>query len=161
MPDDQKGKPTLEDFEVTKVFKDRIHERHAFTLKIQGDDFKGHYHEDKIHWLHPHPKQTFEGDKISIIERAIHRMMGKHGVNSGIQEIEIKPAFEDRIHERQQFTLQIHGDEYKGFIHEGEIQWFHPQPHQKLSESHLEAIESDIHEKAAEHHKEDADPKGR
>ena len=63
-------------------------------------------------------------------------------------------AFEDRPHERRQVILKVHGEEFKGFVHEGEIQWFHPHPHQKLKDEHVEAIETEIHEKVADTSKE-------
>ncbi|MFD4816286.1 hypothetical protein [Peribacillus butanolivorans] len=151
MPEDKNAKPELEDFEVEKVFENRVHERHAFTFKVQGEEFKGHFHEDEIHWLHPHPKQTIGESKVDIIENTIHSLMRHYGISKEIKDLEIKPAFEDRVHERRQFSLQVQGEEFKGFVHEGEIQWFHPQPKQKLEEDLVEAIESEIHEKVAEH----------
>ncbi|MET3317856.1 UNVERIFIED_ORG: hypothetical protein ABIC97_000942 [Peribacillus simplex] len=151
MPEDKNAKPELEDFEVETVFENRVHERHAFTFKVQGEEFKGHFHEDEIHWLHPHPKQTIDESKVDIIETTIHSLMRHYGISKEIKDLEIKPAFEDRVHERRQFSLQVQGEEFKGFVHEGEIQWFHPQPKQKLEEDLVEAIESEIHEKVAEH----------
>ncbi|AXN38861.1 hypothetical protein [Peribacillus butanolivorans] len=151
MPEDKNAKPELEDFEVEKVFENRVHERHAFTFKVQGEEFKGHFHEDEIHWLHPHPKQMIGGSKVDIIETTIHSLMRHYGISKEIKDLELKPAFEDRVHERRQFSLQVQGEEFKGFVHEGEIQWFHPQPKQKLEEDLVEAIESEIHEKVAEH----------
>ncbi|MEH7342291.1 hypothetical protein V7122_00145 [Bacillus sp. JJ1532] len=147
MPDE---KPVIENFEVEKLYEDRPHERHAFTFKVQGDEYKGHYHEDEIIWLHPHPKQMIGESKIDTIETTIHSLMRQHGISSGIEDLELMPAFEDRMHERQAFTLQVHGEEFKGFVHQGEIQWFHPQPMHKLGDDHIEAIESEIHEKVAE-----------
>ena len=64
MPEDKNAKPELEDFEVETVFENRVHERHAFTFKVQGEEFKGHFHEDEIHWLHPHPKQMIGEKKL-------------------------------------------------------------------------------------------------
>ncbi|WNS74966.1 hypothetical protein RRV45_19110 [Bacillus sp. DTU_2020_1000418_1_SI_GHA_SEK_038] len=150
MPEEKKGKPVIEDFEVEKLFEDRPHERHAFSFKVQGDEYKGHYHEDEIIWLHPHPKQMIGESKVDTIEATIQSLMRQYGISSGIEDLELMPAFEDRIHERQAFTLQVQGEEFKGFVHKGEIQWFHPQPQQKLEEEHIEAIESEIHEKIAE-----------
>ena len=43
------------------------------------------------------------------------------GFHIEIQDIEMKLAFEDRRHERHQVTLKVHGEEFKGFVHEGEI----------------------------------------
>lgn len=150
MPDNN-AKPKLEDFEVETVFEDRVHERLAFTFKIEGNEFKGHFHEDEIFWLHPHPKQIIDESKVAAIEATIQSSMRQHGISKEIKELELKPAFEDRIHERHQFSLQVQGDEFKGFIHEGEIQWFHPHPQQKHEDEIVQAMESEIHEKVAEH----------
>ena len=149
MPEENNAKPILKDFEVEPVFKNRVHERYAFTFKIHGDEFKGHFHEDEIQWLHPHPKQMIGENEIETIEKTIYELMGQYGISSGINDLELKPAFEDRIHERQQFTLQVQGEEFKGFVHKGEIQWFHPHPKQKLEDEHVQAIESEVHETLA------------
>ena len=87
---------------------------------------------------------------MAAIEATIQSSMRHHGISKEIKELELKPAFEDRIHERHQFSLQVQGDEFKGFIHEGEIQWFHPHPQQKLEDDLVQAMESEIHEKVAE-----------
>lgn len=150
MSEDNHTKPKIKDFEVETVFENRIHERYAFTFKVEGNEFKGHFHEDEIQWLHPHPKQIVGEYKIEAIESTIYDLMRQYGISGGMQDFELKPVFEDRMYERQQFTLQIQGEEYKGFVHEGEIQWFHPQPHQKLDDSYVQVIESEIHEKVAE-----------
>lgn len=140
-------KPELTDFKVETVFENRIHERYAFTFKVDGDEFKGYFHEDQIQWLHPHPKQIIDEDKVEAIESMIHELMRQYSITSGIKDFKIKPAFEDRIYERRKFTLQVEGEEFKGFVHQGEIQWFHPQPKQKLVDEQVQAIEAEIHEK--------------
>lgn len=149
MPENNHADHELEEFDVEPLFEDRIHQRHAFTFKVQGNKFKGHYHEDQLQWLHPHPKQKIDDRKLAFIEATIHALMGKLGVTSGVQDFQIKQAFEDRLHECQEVTLQIHGKEYKGLVQEGEIQWFHPQPKQNLDDQRVEVIESEIHEKIA------------
>ncbi|MBM4765425.1 hypothetical protein [Bacillus sp. B15-48] len=143
-------KPEIKDFEVETVFEDRVHERYAFTLKVDGNEFKGHFYEDEIQWLHPQPQQMIGENEITVIENSVYDLMRQNGLSSGIQDFELKPAFEDRIHERQQFTLQVQGEEFKGFVHDGEIQWFHPHPQQKLDDEHVQVIESEIHDKLAE-----------
>lgn len=153
MTEEKNVKPVLEGFEVETVFEDRIHERYAFAFNIEGNEFKGYFHEEEIQWLHPHPKQTIGEHKMEVVESTIYDLMRQYGISSGIQDFEITAAFEDRIHERQQFTLQIQGEEFKGFVHEGEIQWFHPQPQQKLDDNQVQLIESEIYEKVAEQEK--------
>ena len=121
--------------------------RHEFSFTVDGDEFKGHFHEGEITWMHPYPKQILGEEKEAKIENKIHELLGEHGVSSGINDIEMTQVFEDRPHERRQVTLKVQGDEFKGFVHEGEIQWFHPHPKQKLKDEHVEAIETEIHEK--------------
>jgi hypothetical protein len=62
------------------------------------------------------------------------------------ENFEVKRMFEDQIHERHQFTLNIQGDNYQGVFHDGEITWFHPHPEKKLEDDHLEAVESKVYE---------------
>jgi hypothetical protein len=151
MSEDKSLKPEVKDFEVGKVFEEHVyHGRHEFTFKVDGNEFKGHFLGDEIHWFHPHPKQIVGESKVEAIESTIHKFLIHHGITSPIKEFEVTPAFEERMHERQQFTLVVDEEEFKGFVHDGEIQWFHPQPKQKLGEKHVEAIESEIHGKIAE-----------
>ena len=93
-------------------------------------------------------------EKVDVIENKIHELLREHGIFSPLQDIEMKQVFEDRPHERRQVILKVQGDEFKGFVHKGEIQWFHPHPQQKLKDEHVEAIETEIHEKVADQSKE-------
>ncbi|MFC7363925.1 MULTISPECIES: hypothetical protein [Bhargavaea] len=137
----------VDSFEVEPLFEDRPHERLAFTFNVEGDEYKGHFHNEEILWMHPHPKQLIGEETATEIEIVIHRLMSKGGHTVGdIEKIEVKPAFEDRPHERRQFALTVQGEEFKGLVHEGEIQWFHPQPHQKLEDEHVEELENRVHE---------------
>ncbi|KKK38965.1 hypothetical protein WQ57_06365 [Mesobacillus campisalis] len=152
MPKDNNEKPVIKNFEVDTVFEDRVHERYAFTFKVKNNEYKGYFHENGIQWHHPHPKQMLGDEQMEAIESKIHYLMRQNGISSeaGIEDLEFKPAFEDRMYERQQFTLKIHGEEYRALLNKGEIQWFHPKPHQKLEDEHVQAIETEIHKKAAE-----------
>lgn len=144
-------------FEVETVFKDSAHERHAFTVSIKGKEYKGHFHGEKIHWFHPHPQQTIEESNLKKVETSIYKLLNNHGISSGIEELELKKAFEDRIHERYQFTLQVFGEEFKGLLHEGEIQWFHPHPKQKLEDKHVVTIESEVQKMMEQHQRGNAE----
>lgn len=155
MSAEEKDEPELKDFAVESVFEDRFYERYAFTFKVDGHEFKGYFHEDEIQWLHPHPKQLIGEEKVDSIEAMIHKLMAQYGISSDAKELEVKPVFEDKSYKRHQFTLKVQGEQYKGFVHEDEIQWFHPQPKQKLKEGQVEAIEAEIHEKFADYKKEE------
>lgn len=148
MTEDMNPLPELEDFQVESILENHAHELLEFTFKMHGAEFKGHFHGDEIIWFNPHPKQTMSESKVNRIESAIHSLIRHHGVSKNIQDFEkIKPLFEDTVHERKQFSLQIQGDEYKGFVHKGEVHWFHPQPHQKFENGDVRVLESEIHEK--------------
>ena len=45
-----------------------------------------------------------------------------------------KKMFEGQFHERDQFSLNVEGNHYKGIYHNGDISWFHPHPLNDLKE---------------------------
>ena len=144
----------LEKIELEPVFEERLYERYEFTVTVRGDEFKGHFHNEEIQWLQPHPRQMLGDDKTDNLEKSIYKLMNQHRTASEGEDVELTLAFEGRLHERLQFTIQIQGEEYKGFVHEGEIQWFNPHPQQELKNEHVQAIEVDIHEQVADQEKE-------
>ena len=38
----------IQDFKVKPLFEDQFHERHQFTLNIEGDNYQGIFHNGKI-----------------------------------------------------------------------------------------------------------------
>ncbi|REB04804.1 hypothetical protein DVB69_17135 [Sporosarcina sp. BI001-red] len=58
----------------------------------------------------------------------------------------IEPLFEDQVHELNQFSLVIEGEEYTGILESGEITWYHPQPQQALLDRHVKEVEEKVHE---------------
>ncbi|MFK2825382.1 DUF5342 family protein [Bacillus sp. B190/17] len=136
----------FEDFEVKPLFEDQVHERHQFTLNIQGNQYQGLFHEKEINWFHPHPERSLEEDHLKAVESKVHNLMSDHleDSNQNFEDFEVKPLFEDQVHERHQFTLNIQGNEYQGLFHEQEISWFHPHPERTLEEDHLKAVESEV-----------------
>ncbi|MDR7079673.1 hypothetical protein J2Y03_004731 [Neobacillus niacini] len=143
--------PEVRNFEVEQILSGHpIHKRHEFSFTVDGDEFKGHFHEGEITWMHPNPKQILGEEKEAKIENKIRELLGQSGISGWINDIEMKQVFEDRPHERRQVILKVQGQEFKGFVHEGEIHWFHPHPKQKLKDEHVEAIETEIYEKEAD-----------
>ncbi|WP_066384115.1 hypothetical protein [Neobacillus mesonae] len=65
----------FEDFEVSQLWEGHVHERPQFSLSVQGNEYKGMVHDDKIHWFHPHPKQTLEEEHVSAIESKVFDMI--------------------------------------------------------------------------------------
>ena len=140
--------PEVRNFEVEQILSDHpVHQRHEFSFTFDDNEFKGHFYKGEITWMHPYPKQILDEEKEAKIENKIHVLLGEHGVSSWIEDIEMTQVFEDRPHERRQVTLKVKGHEFKGFVHEGEIPWFHPYPKQRLKGEHVKAIETEIHEK--------------
>ena len=141
-------KPEVRNFEVEQILSGHpAHQRHDFSFTVDENEFKGHFHEDEITWMHPNPKQILGEEKEAKIESKSVNCWENMGFHSGIDDLEMTQVFEDRPHERRQVTLTVQEHEFKGFFHEGEIHWFHPHPKQKLKDEHVEAIETEIHEK--------------
>ncbi|WHY84200.1 hypothetical protein QNH39_16180 [Neobacillus novalis] len=68
----------FEKFKVNHLFKGQVHERPHFSLRIQGHDYKGMVHGDKIHWYHPHPKQKHDEGFLDAVESKVFNMMKGH-----------------------------------------------------------------------------------
>lgn len=129
-------------FEVKPLFEGQVHERHQFKLKIHGYHYQGLFHDEEIQWFNPHPKNKLKKDHLVDIESKVCDLMTNHLQ----QDFKVKSLFEGQIHERHQFKLKIHGYDYQGLFHNGEIQWFNPHPKNKLEENHLTDIESKVYD---------------
>lgn len=146
--------PIVDNFEVKHVYKERTYERHQFTFSIDGKEYKGDFHEGEIQWLHPHPQQDLSEEQLNWIEDEVHRLLGEHGVKElEDEDIDITSMFDKQTHEAHQFKLTILGDEFKGIVRGGRLEWFHPKPRRKLEDAHVEKIEEKVHEKVKEHKK--------
>ncbi|KAB2330224.1 hypothetical protein F7731_20820 [Cytobacillus depressus] len=67
------------------------------------------------------------------------------------ENFEVKPLFEDQIHERHHFTINMGGNDYSGVYHDEEIHWFHPQPMNNYEDEHIQAVEDKVHDLMQEH----------
>ena len=92
--------------------------------------------------------------KWDEIENKIHELLGQHGISSPLQDIEMKQVFEDRPHERRQFILKVEETSSKDLFTKEKSNGFILIQHQKLKDEHVEAIETEIHEKVADQPKE-------
>lgn len=129
-----------ENFQLNKVeplFEGGIHERYKFSVNIQGDEFRGIYHEGEIDWYRPHP--NLEKGLVQAVETKVRNVMQKQGIQMAenidaqlvenvAETIELKTLFEGQVHERYRFTLNFQGNEFQGIYHKGKIHWFNPQP---------------------------------
>ena len=58
-----------------------------------------------------------------------------------------KKMFEGQFHERDQFSLNVEGNHYKGIYHNGDITWFHPHPLNDVKKEYLTNMEEEIHKR--------------
>ncbi|MYL57406.1 DUF5342 family protein [Virgibacillus halodenitrificans] len=149
----------VDNFEVKKLYEDRPHERHRFSFTIDGKEFKGNFHEDDIQWLHPHPKQDVEKNHLEWIEAEVRRLLNEHDTKDelesmeGVEGIKVTPMLEDQSHEAHQFKLNIDGEEFKGMVRDGKLEWFHPKPRRKLKDARVDKVEEKVYQKMKEHNK--------
>ncbi|WP_318615093.1 hypothetical protein [Sporosarcina sp. YIM B06819] len=69
----------LQNFEViTPLFEGQAHERCQFKLNIEGNDYRGIFHNDEVQWFHPHPHHKIETEKINFVESNVHNLMTNH-----------------------------------------------------------------------------------
>ncbi|SDY10092.1 hypothetical protein [Salimicrobium album] len=142
----------FDDFNVEKVYKERVHERQRFSFSLDGKEFKGNFYDNEIQWLHPHPKQDVDPDQLEWIEGEVHRLLNEEETDE-TDEIEVKPFLEDQSHEAHQFRLKIEDEEFKGIVRDGKLEWFHPKPRRKVRDDKVEKVEKKLHEKVEEHKK--------
>ncbi|MFJ7936577.1 hypothetical protein [Sporosarcina sp. NPDC096371] len=65
-----------------------------------------------------------------------------------VNTIQIKKAlFQNQINERFSFSVNVQGNDFQGLYHEGTINWFNPQPFNKLGAKQLQQIESKVTDK--------------
>lgn len=147
--------PLVDEFEIEPVFEDRTYERHQFKFKIDGNEYKGNFHDGEIQWLNPHPKQVVGEARLKSVEIEVDRLLGEHGVKEDVEDIEVKKLFPNRKHEAHEFKLKIQGEEYKGLFQDDKIEWFYPKPQQKVKEEQVEKLEEKVHEKMKEHLKDE------
>jgi hypothetical protein len=145
----------VDEFEVDEKFKDRIYERHQFTLKIDDKRYKGDFYDGDIHWLNPHPKQDLGETRVKAVEREVHALLGDHGVKSHTDDMEVNVLFSDGHQEVHEFKLKIGDENFKGLFRNDEIEWFHPKPTQKITDVRVEKVEEEVKEKIKDQMKDD------
>ena len=71
----------VKNFKNEKMLSDHPkHNRHVFSLTVDENEFKGHFHESEITWMHPHPKQMYGEEEVEAIEQIIHELLSEHGI---------------------------------------------------------------------------------
>lgn len=66
-------------------------------------------------------------------------------------DIEIEPFLEKYSREAYKVKLKVDGDEFKGMVQEGDLEWFHPKPLRKLNDQKVEEMEKKVHDKVKDH----------
>ena len=74
--------PEIKDFELGQILGDHPLQRHLFSVTVEGNEFKGHFHEDEITWMHPNPKQMIGDGKVDAIENKVYELLEQHGISS-------------------------------------------------------------------------------
>lgn len=144
----------VDDFEVETIYDDRIYERNQFSFSLHGKEYKGDYLEGEIQWLNPHPKQDLDEEQLMWVESEVLRLLDDNKVDPAdeeFDEFEVTPMFNQQIHEAHQFKLLIDGEEYKGLVRQGKLEWFHPKPRRKLNNAKVEKIEEQVQQKMKSH----------
>lgn len=144
----------VDDFEVEKIYDNRIYERNQFSFSLDGKEYKGDYLEGQIQWLNPHPKQDLGEEQLLWVETEVHRLLDDTIADSGdeeFDEFEVTTMFDQQVHEAHQFKLLIDGEEYKGLVRHGKLEWFHPKPRRKLNNAKVEKIEKQVQQKMKSH----------
>ena len=68
----------LENFEVVSaLFEGQVHERPQFKLSIEGQDYKGVFHDEEVHWYQPHPHHKLEEDQVNAIESDVRELLNE------------------------------------------------------------------------------------
>ena len=68
----------INQFQIKKaLFQNHINERFSFSLKYQGNDFQGIYHEGVINWFNPHPLNKIESQQLGTIESSVTNKMNR------------------------------------------------------------------------------------
>lgn len=66
----------LENFEVIDpLFEGRGHERIQFKLTIEGNDYRGLFHNNEVQWFQPHPHQKIGEYDEEIIESNVRSLI--------------------------------------------------------------------------------------
>ncbi|MHA6261413.1 hypothetical protein ACXYMX_16235 [Sporosarcina sp. CAU 1771] len=66
----------LQNIEImTPFFEGQAHERFHFKLNIEGNDYRGLFHNEEVHWFHPQPYNKIEVDDLNFIESSVRDLV--------------------------------------------------------------------------------------
>ncbi|KOO49933.1 DUF5342 family protein [Viridibacillus arvi] len=66
----------LQNFEVIKpLCEGQVNERFQFKINIEGNDYRGIFHDREVQWFHPQPHSKIEKDEFNFVEAKVHNLM--------------------------------------------------------------------------------------
>ncbi|MGF9976490.1 DUF5342 family protein [Viridibacillus arvi] len=66
----------LQNFEVIKpLCEGQVNERFQFKINIEGNDYRGIFHDREVQWFHPQPHSKIEKDDLNFVEAKVHNLM--------------------------------------------------------------------------------------
>ncbi|MFJ7406009.1 MULTISPECIES: hypothetical protein [unclassified Lysinibacillus] len=66
----------LQNFEViSPLFEGHVHERFQFKINIEGNDYRGIFHDNEVQWFQPQPHSKINKDQLKSIEAHVHNLM--------------------------------------------------------------------------------------
>ncbi|WP_342514189.1 hypothetical protein MKY34_05375 [Sporosarcina sp. FSL K6-1522] len=63
---------------ITPLFEGQVHERIQFKLNIEGNNYRGIFHDKEVQWFNPQPHSKIEEDDVNFVEANVHNLMFKH-----------------------------------------------------------------------------------
>lgn len=71
------------EMEIEPIISNPARKVHTFKLKINGEMYKGTFHDGVIEWFHPKPERKINKERVLNIEEKVHEKMKEH--DDGIQ----------------------------------------------------------------------------
>ncbi|GAB4074082.1 hypothetical protein GCM10028778_15850 [Barrientosiimonas marina] len=136
------------DFDVKTIFKGRPHERQQFSILLDGKEYRGHYTDNEIQWMHPHPIQDVDQDQVDWLEKELHQLLEGDKKLQHADDVEIESVMKGPAHVSHYFKLNIGGEIFRGMIFNGVLHWYRPDPLDKLSEEEFEELKQNLRDQA-------------
>lgn len=63
---------------ITPLFEGQVNERCQFKLSIDGNDYRGIFHDEEVQWFQPPPDNEFEKRNLDLVESHLHEFITNH-----------------------------------------------------------------------------------
>lgn len=60
---------------IPPLFAGQVNECFQFTIKINGDDFRGIFHDDGVQWFQPQPYTKIENIDLDLVEANVRDLV--------------------------------------------------------------------------------------